>query len=588
MNNEKSMLSDESNQDNIVEQNSIYDFFDGYTRPQVDQALKKLKSDEIDLLRSILEKNEEDFELSNSSDFLDIIDKVENLMIESNFVNEENNTSIPSPNVPFTGSQILDPLPSEEIDLLFDKFYQGDLNAKKTIAEHYIKLVLFIVHKHIGPTEYEKEDLISIGCVGLLRAIDSYDKTKQSSFTNYAYICILNEILRTLRVFGKKRIYVQSLNTPIYTGKDGEEKLLSDLISDDENRIDEFVENSDKNEIFKYLHKLVNSLPEKYKKSIKLCFGFYGIYLNKRELAEQVGCPINYINHYIFWSLRIMRRYIRKNENGKIIFDPDALPEFNYGRRCYSNIYEFLYEFDKEKIDCVLSMLSEEERKLIEQRFDRSEAGSLKDRFNREQLNKISSIIQKIKRRLNNLDNLIQKNDTIYDYFEGYSKEEIDAVLSSLSEKELHLISLKFAHNIDSIESGKMSREQTTKFNRLVNKIKYKLTKMTIDNKETQKEEITSDDYSTAKKALLDPIVYHLVSIYSMNEVMLALFKSGNINDKDYSDATLAKTFNVDPQDIENIVKKIENTYSEEYNKLKEMNIDTKLHFGPTLRRKRD
>ena len=49
-----------------------------------------------------------------------------------------------------------------------------------------------------------------------------------------------------------------------------------------------------------------------------------------------------------------------------------------------------------------------------------------------------------------------------------------------------------------------MSREQTTKFNRLVNKIKYKLTKMTIDNKETQKEEITSDDYSTAKKAVLD------------------------------------------------------------------------------------
>lgn len=133
-----------------------------------------------------------------------------------------------------------------------------------------------------------------------------------------------------------------------------------------------------------------------------------------------------------------------------------------------------------------------------------------------------------------------------------------------------------------------MSREQTTKFNRLVNKIKYKLTKMTIDNKETQKEEIASDDYSTAKKALLDPIVYHLVSIYSMNEVMLALFKRGNINDKDYSDATLAKTFNVDPQDIENIVKKIENTYSEEYNKLKEMNIDIELHFGPTLRRKRD
>lgn len=133
-----------------------------------------------------------------------------------------------------------------------------------------------------------------------------------------------------------------------------------------------------------------------------------------------------------------------------------------------------------------------------------------------------------------------------------------------------------------------MSREQTTKFNRLVNKIKYKLTKMTIDNKETQKEEITSDDYSTAKKALLDPIVYHLVSIYSMNEVMLALFKSGNINDKDYSDATLAKAFNVDPQDIENIVKKIENAYSEEYNKLKEMNIDIELHFGPTLRRKRD
>ena len=133
------------------------------------------------------------------------------------------------------------PLCEEEEKSYLTKFKQGDLLAKGILIERNLRLVAHIVKKYSYPGK-DVDDLISIGTVGLIKAIESFDTSKGIRLATYAARCIENEILMLIRNNKKTKGDV-SLQDPIGTDSEGNEISLMDVLSSDEDSIFEIVEN---------------------------------------------------------------------------------------------------------------------------------------------------------------------------------------------------------------------------------------------------------------------------------------------------------------------------------------------------------
>ncbi|SFX82348.1 RNA polymerase sporulation sigma factor SigK [Ruminococcus sp. XPD3002] len=122
------------------------------------------------------------------------------------------------------------PLSRREENECFEKMSEGDKNARSKLIEHNLRLVAHIVKKY-APTAAEQDELISIGTIGLIKAVSTFDYTKGAKFATYASKCIDNEILMSFRA-AKKSAGDVYINEPVETDKDGNTLTLIDLIDD--------------------------------------------------------------------------------------------------------------------------------------------------------------------------------------------------------------------------------------------------------------------------------------------------------------------------------------------------------------------
>lgn len=162
------------------------------------------------------------------------------------------------------------PLSKEEIKELFEKIKQGDYKAKEKLIIHSIRLVLYEVTTTFKTVQYDKKDLVSIGNIGLIKAIDTFDISKKIEFTTYTIRCIDNEIITFLRKI-KKDKNIDSLDKIVNCNKDGIEFKIMDVISDKVDIEKEYIDN----EVYQIVFKIVNDLPKLDKEIIMLHFGFY-------------------------------------------------------------------------------------------------------------------------------------------------------------------------------------------------------------------------------------------------------------------------------------------------------------------------
>lgn len=122
------------------------------------------------------------------------------------------------------------PLSKAEEKSCFEKMSEGDISAKNRLIEHNLRLVAHIVKKY-SQNISEQEELISIGTIGLIKAVSTFDYTKGAKFATYASRCIENEILMTFRS-AKKTASEVYINEPVDTDKDGNAVTLMDMIDD--------------------------------------------------------------------------------------------------------------------------------------------------------------------------------------------------------------------------------------------------------------------------------------------------------------------------------------------------------------------
>lgn len=168
----------------------------------------------------------------------------------------------------------------------------GDRKARDTLIEHNLRLVVHIVKKFDIRKE-SFEDLISIGTVGLIKAIDSFDPAKGHKLTTYASKCIENEILMTLRS-NKKYANTCSLDDPIGFDKDGESIQLIDVLKDESQP--DIIDQMILKEKIKRLHHHLNTLTEKEK---RILAERYGLYDQEEKTQKEIACEENISRSYV-------------------------------------------------------------------------------------------------------------------------------------------------------------------------------------------------------------------------------------------------------------------------------------------------
>ena len=170
---------------------------------------------------------------------------------------------------------------------------EGDQTARNMLIEHNMRLVAHVVKKY-QCQDYDTEDLLSAGTIGLIKAVNTFDVDKGSRLATYAARCVENEILMLLRA-GKKRAKEVSLFEPIGTDKDGETVSLVDVIEmENPKTIDQLILDQDIKELYQAFDQ---KLTENEKQVISMRYGlFKGKEHTQREVAGVLGISRSYVS----------------------------------------------------------------------------------------------------------------------------------------------------------------------------------------------------------------------------------------------------------------------------------------------------
>ena len=208
------------------------------------------------------------------------------------------------------GSDVLPPplKGQEELDAL-EALQKGEVQAKNRLVEHNLRLVVYIARRFEN-TGILLEDLISIGTIGLMKAIGTYRLDKKIKLATYASRCIENEILMFIRKTAKEKTEV-SLDEPINLDGDGNELLLGDILGTEEDVVFKPLE---EDVDLCVLRQSLRELPQRERELINMRYGLEGCReLTQKEAAQKMGISQSYISRL---EKRIMQRlkkeFIRK------------------------------------------------------------------------------------------------------------------------------------------------------------------------------------------------------------------------------------------------------------------------------------
>lgn len=200
-----------------------------------------------------------------------------------------------------SGNAFPKPLSKKEESLHLQKWAEGDENAKNILIEHNLRLVAHIAKKYAGENNFD--DLVSVGTIGLIKGINTFNPEKTSKLTTYIARCIENEVLMTLRA-SKKLTQEVSLDDSIGTDKEGNNMTFSDILQADEDDISDII--AMKIDIKKLYNAILKVLSEDEKNI--LCWR-YGLLNSRRKTQKEIADILGISRSYVS---RIEKKAIKK------------------------------------------------------------------------------------------------------------------------------------------------------------------------------------------------------------------------------------------------------------------------------------
>ena len=203
------------------------------------------------------------------------------------------NDILPSPLSPVEEKKALEDLSS------------GSLMARESLIEHNLRLVVYVAKKYDNVNNGSIEDLISIGTIGLIKAINTFKMDKNIKLATYASRCIENEILMFLRKNNRIRLEI-SLDEPLNVDYDGNELLLSDIVGTEDDLVNKEIEGNEQKE---QLYQAIEQLGEREKMILQMRYGLTGQEeLTQKDVANLLGISQSYIS-------RLEKKVIKKLRN---------------------------------------------------------------------------------------------------------------------------------------------------------------------------------------------------------------------------------------------------------------------------------
>ena len=190
------------------------------------------------------------------------------------------------------GTPLPHPFTLEEEKERIMRYARGDEEARKELIEHNLRLVVYVAKKFEGSVP-DQSELISIGAMGLIKAVNNFDPQKNIKLATFASRCIENEILMYLRKVVRKICEV-SLDEPINTDGEGNELLLCDVIGTDP---EEIAQEAEKRSEIEFLYKSMEKLNEREKMILQMRYGLNGQEeRTQKEIADMLGISQSYIS----------------------------------------------------------------------------------------------------------------------------------------------------------------------------------------------------------------------------------------------------------------------------------------------------
>lgn len=184
------------------------------------------------------------------------------------------------------------PLTKEEEETVMDELRNGDETHRDLLVVHNLRLVVYIAKKFESP-KASTEDLVSIGTIGLMKAVKTFNPEKNIKLATYASRCIENEILMYLRKSSNNKVEM-SFDEPLSIDWDGNELTLRDVLGTEPDEISQSIEYEDEKRL---LHRVISNLSEKEQNIMELRFGLNGSTAHtQKELADEMGISQSYIS----------------------------------------------------------------------------------------------------------------------------------------------------------------------------------------------------------------------------------------------------------------------------------------------------
>lgn len=364
----------------------------------------------------------------------------------------------------------------DENKRLIKLMLEGDFDARQKLIESNMRLVTYRVSTRFGTVNYDKEELISIGNLGLIKAVDTFDPKREISLATYAIKCIDNEIYMFLRKLKKVQADI-SLSQPVNIFSKDKERHIEDFLSDGLDIEEEYLNA----ETILRVRELVKKLPPALRETVNLYYGFNGgKRYTQEEIAKKANCLQPTIHKRLKKAEKLIKRELEKQEQETHNYTTPASTkavttskkaitanqEFKLPKKITRNktFYEILNEFSKEQVDKAISVLDDEEKQLILTRyngnFNNRPTGKLtsqqSNHFYHVTISKIKRIIVRQEGKVEQANVTSRKNPqkqysrkTFYELLSPYPKEWVDEAFESLTEEEKQIILDRYSGNLN-------------------------------------------------------------------------------------------------------------------------------------------